>query len=160
MTRPPALAYHCSQGTERIDLGASVVFTGPHGEAYRSLRPPPACTSVSFNTLSAGPKHKLCKIWYSDIPSSWTIRDLDMSSILSILPESLNQKVRFHPGATMSSSPLPVWSQMRAVVGKASDMNMSIPTGLPATANAATRSMLFVSYDFPCVHMGIAGCVL
>jgi hypothetical protein len=29
-----ALAYHCSQGTERIVLGASVVFTGPHGEAH------------------------------------------------------------------------------------------------------------------------------
>jgi hypothetical protein len=30
----PALAYLCSQGTERIVLGANVVFTGPHGEAH------------------------------------------------------------------------------------------------------------------------------
>ena len=34
MTRLPALAHHCSQRTERIALDESVVFTGPHGEAY------------------------------------------------------------------------------------------------------------------------------
>jgi hypothetical protein len=46
MTRLPALAYHCRQGTGRIVLGASVVFTGPRREAYRSSGPPPPCTSV------------------------------------------------------------------------------------------------------------------